>query len=186
MATSRAGLCAILMVVAALAGAQAQDLKQRAKEAYEKMHYTKAQALARQATAANPNDAESWFLLGWYTHYRCYDSRPLSGFTRATSDSILRFLGRAVQLDSALGDAYYFIGAEYGCRYREALGRGDVTQARVDLRTGRAKGGYPDWAVEYSRNMLRSCAILTGPLSIHATCSGHVPKTQSSLLTATW
>jgi len=158
MAASGAILCAILMVVAATAEAQVQDLKQQAKAAYENMLYPKAQTLARQATEANPKDAEAWFLLGWYSHYRCYDSRPLSGFTRATSDSTLGYLERAVQLNPELGDAYYFIGTEHGCRSRDALCRGDVKQARADLRTGGAKGGYPDWALEYSRNMLRSCA----------------------------
>jgi len=157
-AADRASRLVMLALFVTAMLAAGQDLKQQAKAAYEQMLYPKAQALARQATEANPDDAEAWFLLGWYTHYRSYDSRPLSGFTRATSDSILRFLGRAVQLDSTLGDAYYFIGAEYGCRFREALCRGDVKQAKADLRAGRARGGYPDWALEYCRNMLRLCA----------------------------
>ncbi len=142
----------------AIKPALGQEPKQLAKVAYKQMLYRRAQALARQATEANPDDGEAWFLLGWYTHYLCYDSRPLSGFTRATSDSILAFLEKAVKLDSTLGDAYYFLGAEYGCRFREALCRGDVRQAQADLRAGRTRGGYPDWALEYCRNMLRSCA----------------------------
>ncbi len=148
----------MLALLGASMPAVGQDLKQQAKVAHEQMLYPKAQALARQAAQSDPHDAEAWFLLGWYTHYRCYDSRPLSGFTRATSDSILMFLQEAVQLDPTLGDAYYFIGAEYGCRFREAQCRGDVKQARADLRAGRARGGYPDWALEYCRNMLRLCA----------------------------
>jgi hypothetical protein len=62
-----------------------------------------------------------------------------------------------VQLDTALGDAYYFIGAEYGARCMNALCRGDARQARVELRAARAKNAYPDWALEYCRNMLKSC-----------------------------
>ena len=149
---------AMALAVAVSLAADTLGLKDRAKAEYDRMHYPRAQALARQATVENPGDAEAWFLLGWYTHYRCYDSRPLSGFTRATSDSTLRFLDKAVQLDPLLGDAHYFIGAEYGCRCRDALCRGDARGARAELRAGRAKNAYPDWAFEYCRNMLKSCA----------------------------
>jgi len=150
------GLALALLFSAGLA-ADTLSLKQRAKHAYELKKYPAAQALARQATEANPNDAEAWFLLGWYTHYRCYDTRPLSGYSRATSDSILTFFERAAQLDPKLGDAYYFIGAEYGCRCRDALCRGDAKQARAELRAARARNAYPDWALEYCRNVLTTC-----------------------------
>jgi len=134
------------------------SLKQQAKNAYELKRYPQALALARQATESNPGDAEAWFLRGWYNHYMCYDTRPLPGFSQKTSDSTLRFLERAVKLDPKLGDAYYFIGAEYGCRCRDALCRGDADQARAELRAARSKKAYPDWALEYCRNMLKSCA----------------------------
>jgi tetratricopeptide (TPR) repeat protein len=149
---------ALTLLTAAPLAADTLSLKQQARTEYERMRYPKAQALARQATEENPDDAEAWFLLGWCTHYRCYDSRPLSGFSRATSDSTLDFLERAVQLDPKLGDAHYFIGAEYGCRCVDALCRGDARQARAELRAARAKNAYPDWALEYCRNLLKSCA----------------------------
>ena len=149
---------ALTLLAAAPVAADPSILKLQAESAFVRMRYPTAQALARQATEQDPNDAEAWFLRGWYSHYRCYDSRPLSGFSRATSDSTLSFLERAVQLDPKLGDAYYFIGAEYGCRCTDALCRGDAAQARAELRAGRARNGYPDWELEYCRNLLKSCA----------------------------
>ncbi|MEO0081420.1 MAG: tetratricopeptide repeat protein [candidate division WOR-3 bacterium] len=148
-----------ILSVAALAvlGVARTDLKQQAKAAYELEQYPNALRLARQATKANPKDAEAWYLLGRYMHFRCYDSRPLAGFSRATSDSILGFLDRAVKLDPKLGDAFYFIGSEHGVRTHEPLVRGDVEQARAELRAARTKGGYPDWMLEYCRNLLRVC-----------------------------
>jgi tetratricopeptide (TPR) repeat protein len=149
---------ALALLFAAPLAADTLSLKQQAKNKYELKRYPRALVLARQATEANPNDAEAWFLRGWYSHYMCYDTRPLSGFSRATSDSTLSFFERAVQLDPKLGDAYYFIGAEYGGRFRDALCHGDAEQARAELRAARAKNAYPDWALEFCRNMLKSCA----------------------------
>lgn len=149
---------ALTLLAAAPLAADTTSLKQQAESAFARMRYPTAQALARQATEQNPNDAEAWFLLGWYSHYRCYDSRPLSGMTRATSDSTLKYLERAVQLDPTLGDAFYFIGAEYGCRCGDALVAGDARRAKAELQAGRAKNAYPDWELEYCRNMLKCCA----------------------------
>ncbi len=134
------------------------SLKQQAKNAFGLKRYGEAFALAGRATEANPKDAEAWYLRGWYGHYRCWDTRPLSGYSRATSDSILSFLERAVELDPKFGDAYDFINVEYGVRARLALCHDDAEQARAELRAARVRNAFPDWALEYCRNMLKCCA----------------------------
>jgi tetratricopeptide (TPR) repeat protein len=149
---------ALALLFAAPLSADTLSLKQQAKNAYEIKRYGEAFALAGKATEANPNDAEAWYLRGWYGHYRCWDTRPLSGYSRATSDSILIFLERAVQLDPKLGDAYDFIGVEYGMRTDLALMHGDAGQARSELMAARTRNAYPDWALEYCRDLLKCCA----------------------------
>ena len=133
-------------------------LKQQARKEFKLGRYRKAIEFARQATETDPTDAEAWYLRGWSLHYLCFDSRPLSGQTRATSDSIVSFLERATSLDPKLGDAYYSIGACYGDMVMDELGEGKVKQAVADLRAARAHGGYPDWVLEYDRQILKQCA----------------------------
>ncbi len=136
---------------------QEQTLKERAIAAFESANYPAAIELLEQARAASPEDAEIYYYLGYYTHYLCYDSVPLTGFGREKSDEVLRYLEKAVELDPHLGDAYYFLGAEYGARARDEMQRGSAEGAVAELGAGRQAGGYPDWMIEYGRNMLRSC-----------------------------
>jgi tetratricopeptide (TPR) repeat protein len=133
-------------------------LKQQSRKEFKLGRYRQAIEFARQATEADPTDAEAWYLRGWSLHYLCFDSRPLSGQTRATSDSIISFLERATSLDPKLGDAYYSIGACYGMLVMDDFGEGKVKQAIADLRAARAHGGYPDWVLEYDRQILKQCA----------------------------
>jgi tetratricopeptide (TPR) repeat protein len=167
-------LAAVMLVLVSVAplGARSSDFKEQAKIAYEQEKYPEAIALARQATRENPGDAEAWFLLGWYTHYRAYDSRPWSGFGRATSDTILSYLAQAVNLDPKLGDAFYFIGAEHGARFEQPFCEGNLEQARAELTEARSAGAFPDWMIEYCRNVLRACdqdaiLFLTGDLQVN-------------------
>ena len=147
----------LLLVPTAYAEAGADSLKQQAVEAYKTGRYPAAVSLMQQAVAENSDDAETHFRLGWYLHYLSYDSRPLSGFSLETSDQILFHLDRALELDPGLGNARYFIGAEYGVRAREALRTGDIEKAEAEFRAGRSKGGFPDWMIEYGRNVLKAC-----------------------------
>jgi tetratricopeptide (TPR) repeat protein len=133
-------------------------LKQQSRREFGRGRYHQAIEFARQATEADPTDAEAWYLRGWSMHYLCFDSRPLSGQTRATTDSVLSFLERATTLDPKPGDAYYSIGACYGMLVQDELGEGNVKQAVADLRAARAHGGLPDWVLEYDRQILNQCA----------------------------
>jgi tetratricopeptide (TPR) repeat protein len=141
------------------AAADVETLKQNAHEEFEKANYTRAIEYLEQALAEAPDDADVYYYLGYYTHYLCYDSIPLSGYGRAweKSDEALRYLRRAVEIDPGYGNAYYFIGAEYGARARDELQRGNARGAAEQFRLGKKAGGYPDWMIEYGRNLLRSC-----------------------------
>jgi hypothetical protein len=133
-------------------------LKQQSRKEFNLGRYRQAIEYARQATEADPTDAEAWYLRGWSLHYLCFDSRPLSGLTRATTDSVISFLEKATSLDPKLGDAHYSIGACYGNMVLDELGEGNVKQAVADLRAARAHGGFPDWVLEYDRQILKQCA----------------------------
>ena len=67
-------------------------LKQQARNEFEMMRYRRAADLAREATEADSNDAEAWYLRGWHLHFLTVATCPLSGQTRATSDSVLNFI----------------------------------------------------------------------------------------------
>jgi len=146
--------------------AQEVDLKQKALEEFRAENHQAAIALLKQAVKKNPDDAELYYYLGYFTHYLCYDSVPLVEYSREKSDEVLRYLEKAISLNPKLGDVYYFIGAEYGARSYDAMQRGDVKEIVNSLRAGREKGGYPDWLIEFGRNILRSCKpnaiLLTG------------------------
>jgi len=147
----------VALASAAQAGVSADALKSLALAEFEKANYPAAIAYLEQAREAAPNDAEVYYYLGYFTHYLCYDSVPLAGYGRDKSDEVLGYLHEAVQLDPELGDAYYFIGAEYGARARDRLRDGDVAGAAEQFRLGRDEGGYPAWMLEFGRNLLKSC-----------------------------
>ena len=51
--------------------------------------------------------------------------------------------------------------------------RGDVQQFKSELINGKKSGGYPDWMLEYGRNLLKSCKknailFLSGDLQVNA------------------
>ncbi len=127
--------------------AQEVNLKQKAAAEFQRGDYPKAISLLKQAVAESPNDAEVYYYLGYYTHYLCYDSRPLTGYSERKSDEILGYLHKAVELNPGYGNAYYFIGAEYGVRAWNAMRRRDINKMRKEIRTGREQGGYPDWLI---------------------------------------
>ncbi len=132
-------------------------LKEMAMTEFEAANYPRAIEYLQQALNESPDDAEIFYLLGYYKHYLCYDSVPLMGYTRESSDEVLRYLQKAVELDPGYGDAFYFIGAEYGVRARDEMQKGNSEGVAEQFRLGQQAGGYPDWLIEYGRNTLRSC-----------------------------
>jgi len=159
----RAVFCVVALVLVVLlpnsarASDNADDLKVKALTEFKNANYPAAIAYLHEARELAPDDAEVYYYLGYFTHYLCYDSVPLSGFGREKSDEVLAYLRRAVELDPGYGDAFYFIGAEYGARARDELQGGNAAGAAEQFRLGRKEGGYPDWLLEFGRNLLKSC-----------------------------
>lgn len=148
---------ALAVLTLGAGAASAEDLKAKALEEFRAQNYPLAIQYLKQALKENPKDAQLYYYLGYYTHYLCYDSVPLTGYGPAFSDTIIAYLKKALELDPSLGDAHYFLGSEYGARALTALQRGDVKGFVTSLTLGRESGGYPDWLLEYGCNILRSC-----------------------------
>jgi hypothetical protein len=70
---------------------------------------------------------------------------------------VLSNFKKAVQLNPNLGDAYYFIAVEYSSRAREAIQKNNIIQAKKELIEARKFGGFPNYILEYARNILSSC-----------------------------
>lgn len=148
----------IVLLLPAQITASEKDLKKSALELFEMGKYSSAVDRLREAERVNSDDPEVYYYLGYFTHYLCYDSVPLTGFNMDKSEQVLTYLKRAVELDPDYGNAYYFIGAECGARGRMKLMNGDTEGAREEFRRGRSLGGYPDWLLEFGRNILKSCS----------------------------
>jgi metallo-beta-lactamase class B len=152
----------VLLVVVILIGSQSVGLAEtpteQAMALFKTANYPGAIAVLEEALAQTPDDAEIHYYLGYFTHYLCYDSMPLTGFDRSKSDEVLRHLSRAIALDPDHGNAYYFLGAEYGARAVSGMKRQDRNEVAEQFRLGRLAGGFPDWLLESGRNLLRSCA----------------------------
>ena len=137
--------------------AQVQGLKEQALESFRRERYDEAVALMERAAEADPTDAESWYYLGFFNHYRAYDSRPLKGYDLSYSERVFSYLDRALELDPSLGDARYFYGAECSANAFHAMRERDLERLRHFYEKAFLKGAYPPWLLELGRNMLDGC-----------------------------
>lgn len=135
----------------------AQSLKEKARDAFMDERYSLAIDYLKQAIVQQPEDAELYYYLGFFSHYLVYDSRP---FIAQGDDwsrlQVLENLEKAISLKPDYGDAYYFIGAEYGARALESFMAGHYEQYKIEYQLGHQKGGYPAWMLELANNMLNS------------------------------
>jgi hypothetical protein len=136
---------------------QKTSLKEQAMEEFKKEHYHEAIALLEQASRQTPEDAEIFYYLGWFSHYRAYDSRPLSGYDYSYSEQIFKYLDKALELKSDYGDARYFYGAECSANAFFAMQNYNAERLRYFYKLADEKGAYPDWLKEFGRNFLNSC-----------------------------
>lgn len=147
----------IIISTSLITFSQEKNLKEQALEEFKNENYTKSIELLKQAEKETPDDPEVYYYLGYFCHYLAYDSRPLKGYTLNWSDLVLQYLNKAISLKPDYGDAFYFLGAEYGGRARQALLEGDIERCIKEYKNGHKYGGNPDWMIELGRNMLKSC-----------------------------
>jgi hypothetical protein len=137
--------------------AQMTSLKEQALEEFKKEHYNEAIALLEQSSKQNPEDAEIFYYLGWFNHYRAYDSRPLSGYDFSYSEQIFKYLDKALELKPNYGDAKYFYGAECSGNAFIAMQNYDAEKLKYFYKLANDKGAYPAWLKEFGRNFLNNC-----------------------------
>lgn len=152
-------MVAIGFVLSVLTGTLAQEtsLKERALGAFKLEHYDEAISLLEKAEKATPDDPEIFYYLGWFNHYRAYDSRPLRGYNFAYSEKIFAYLDRALELKPDYGDAKYFYGAECSGNAFVAMQNHDANLLRHFYQLANTKGAYPGWLIEFGKNFMMAC-----------------------------
>lgn len=133
------------------------SLKEQALVKFKIEHYKDAIALLEKAAMQTPDDAEVFYYLGWFNHYRAYDSRPLKGYDFEYSARIFSYLDKALMLNPGYGDAKYFYGAECSANAFQAMQNSDAEKLRHYYKLADDKGAYPAWLKEFGRNFLNGC-----------------------------
>ncbi len=136
---------------------QEKTFKEEALEKFRAEQYDEAISLLEQAVKVTPDDAEVFYYLGWFNHYRAYDSRPLKGYDFEYSARIFNYLDKALMLNPGYGDAKYFYGAECSANAFWAMQNSDAKKLRYYYKLANEKGAYPPWLKEFGRNFLNSC-----------------------------
>ncbi|MDR0363940.1 MAG: hypothetical protein LBH92_02845 [Bacteroidales bacterium] len=147
----------IFSLIAIAAFSQEQSLKKLALEEFKNEHYNEAINLLEEAKIKNPNDPEIYYYLGWFNHYRAYDSRPLNGYDYSYSKRIFNYLDKALELNPNYGDAKYFYGAECSGNAFLAMQNYNSDKLKYFFELAYKKGAYPDWLIEFGKNILNSC-----------------------------
>jgi len=146
----------ILLLCGTIAFTQ-ETPKEKALEEFKKEHYNEAIDLLEKALVETPYDAEIYYYLGWFNHYRAYDSRPLSGYDYSYSEKIFQYLDKALELNPDYGDAKYFYGAQCSANAFLAMQNHDIDKLKYYYRLAYNKGAYPDWLIEFGKNFLMNC-----------------------------
>lgn len=137
--------------------AQEKSFKEQALEEFKKEHYNRSIELLEKALEQSPNDAEIYYYLGFFNHYRAYDSRPLEGYDFNYTERIFKYLEKAIELNPNYGDAKYFYGAECSGNAFLAMQNYDLDKLKYFYQKAYDKGAYPDWLLEFGKNILNSC-----------------------------
>jgi tetratricopeptide (TPR) repeat protein len=128
--------------------------KQKAADAFKNRDVKKAISIMKQYSKENPEDAEAYFYLGRYLHYAQYDVGKRV-YDEKISNKIINYLDKAVSITDTIGNAYYYIGVEYGMRGHYAFIENDTIKSKKEFEIGRKKGGYPDWLLYYLREEMQ-------------------------------
>jgi len=147
----------VLLFSGAVGFSQEKTLKEKALEEFKNEHYNEAISLLEKAVVKSPDDAEIYYYLGWFNHYRAYDSRPLSGYDYAYSEQIFKYLDKALELNPNYGDAKYFYGAECSGNAFISMQNYDANKLEYFYKLAYDKGAYPKWLIEFGKNFLSQC-----------------------------
>lgn len=128
---------------------------EEAKELFGEGKPLEAYETVKAFDREHPDDGEALFYLGRYLHFIQYDTGKRY-FNKAVSDSIIDYLERSVAITDTIGDAFYYIGVEYGMQGHYAFFDNDSAEAKQAFAMGRERGGYPDWLLEFAGNVLLS------------------------------
>nr|WP_321356291.1 hypothetical protein [uncultured Draconibacterium sp.] len=147
----------ILLFSMTIVLAQEMSLKEQALKEFKNEHYNEAIGLLEKALVKSPDDAEIYYYLGWFNHYKAYDSRPLKGYDNSYSDQIFEYLDKALELNPNYGDAKYFYGAQCSGNAFLAMQNYDADKIKYFYQRAFKKGAYPEWLKEFGKNFLMSC-----------------------------
>lgn len=148
----------ILLLIPFVSFSQTITNVQAAIKLGDSLRFDDAIAVLKSEIKNNPNNAEAYYWLGRYAHYIVYDTRPfVQKSDKWSKEEVLSNLKKAIQLDPKIGDAYYFLAVEYGCRAREAIQNNNIKQAKLELAEAKTYGAFPEYILEYARVILSSC-----------------------------
>lgn len=133
------------------------SFKEQALSQFKAEHYHEAIATLKKALIDSPEDAELYYYLGFFSHYIGSDSRLFGGYDENYVEQILAYLDKAIELNPNYGDAKYFYGAE--CVTNAFVGMQNRDKGKIlnFLERAYRKGAFPDWLIEFGRNILNSC-----------------------------
>ncbi len=129
---------------------------EEAKKLFDDGEPIKAYETVKAFHNVHPNDGEALFYLGRYLHFIQYDTGKRV-YNEIVSDSIIDYLDQSVAITDTIGNAFYYIGVEYGVRGHYAFFEGDTIKVKKGFSLGREKGGYPNWLLEFANNIFLSC-----------------------------
>ncbi len=154
-------LLIILIVIISTTNLLAQEitLKEKALTEFKNEHYDEAIKLLEKALEETKDDAEIYYYLGFFNHYRAYDSRPLKGYDFSSSERIFQYLSKAIELNPNYGNAKYFYGAECSGNAFLSMQNNDIEKLKYFYKLAYDKGAYPDWLIEFGKNILNSCDV---------------------------
>ena len=147
----------MLLFCSVVVFSQKTNLKKQALKAYGKEHYPEAIQLMKSYVKENPDDAEGYYYLGFFIHYNAYDSRPMAGYDASVSDTVFKYMKKALNLSPDYGNARYFYTAECGAAATRALRGGNDDKVIHYYEKAAEMGGFPAWLTEVGKIMLESC-----------------------------
>ncbi|MBL7867225.1 MAG: hypothetical protein JNM71_04315 [Flavobacterium lindanitolerans] len=124
----------------------------------DSLRFDDAISVLKSEIKDHPKNADAYYWLGRYSHDIVYDTRPfVQKSDKWSKMEVLANLKKAILLDPQMGDAYYFLAVEYGCRAREAIQNNNIKQAKHELLEAQKLNAFPEYILEYARAILSSC-----------------------------